>query len=69
MTRHSPLFCCVCVARVPGHPVYVMLVPMGTTGCLACAKTPKVYASVRRLHSLLPECVPVVFVVKLTCHK
>ena len=43
---------------VPGHPVYVMLVPMVITGCLACAKTPEVYASVRRLHSLLPECVP-----------
>jgi hypothetical protein len=62
MTRHSPLSCCVGVAKgvriVPGHPVYVLLVPMVTTGCPACAKTPYVYASVRRLHSSLPECVP-----------
>ena len=59
-TLPSVLLCMRCQGAriVPGHPVYVMLVPMGTTGCLACAKTPEVYASVRRLHSLLPECVP-----------
>ena len=55
-TLPSVLLCMRCQI-VPRHPVYVMLVPMLTTGCLACAKTPEVYASVRRLHSLLPECV------------
>ena len=43
-TLPSVLLCMRCQGAriVPGHTVYVMMIPMGTTGCLACAKTPEV---------------------------
>ena len=50
-TLPSVLLCMRCQGAriVPGHPVYVMLVPMVTTGCLACAKPPEVYDSAARV--------------------
>ena len=50
MTRHSPLFCCVCVARVPGLCPGILFMSfwyLWLPGCLACAKTPEVYVCLR----------------------